>query len=155
MTRCARWLSLLPALLISTAHAQSGTARVMVGPELGVFGGRQFRDDDWIAGAYLRWPLIGILDIRPSGDVALGGDHDYQLNGDVALHGPRDLAYLGGGFAWVHRDFGTKESGTGLNLFVGFKPVPRPGTQIFLEGRWTIVEDRSIFRAVLGAAWRF
>lgn len=158
MTRSARWVltSLLPALLVSTATAQNRNPSVVVSPEVGVHAGRQFHDDEWIVGGYLRWPVLGIVDIRPGGDIAVSGDHNYQLNGDLALHGPRDLAYIGGGLAWVHRDFGpNKDSGTGLNLFIGFKPVPRPGAQLYLEARWTLVESRSIFRALLGGAWRF
>lgn len=158
MMRCARWLlpSLLPALLVSLAQAQSGRSpRVLISPELGVHAGRQFHDDDWIVGGYFRMPLLGSIDLRPSGDVALGGDHNYQLNGDLALHGARDLAYFGAGVAWAHRDFGSgKESGTGFNLFIGFKPFPRPTGQLYIEGRWTKVEGVSFFRAVIGAAWR-
>ena len=158
MTRCARWLlpSLLPALLISIAHAQGGQKpRVLVSPEVGVHAGRQLHDDEWIVGGYFRMPLLGAIDLRPSGDVALNGNHAYQLNGDLALHGPRDLAYFGAGLGWFHRDFGPgKESGTGLNLFIGFKPVPRPGTQVYLEGRWTRIEGISFFRVSLGGAWR-
>lgn len=156
MTRCATWLlsSLLPALLISTAQAQA--RRVAISPELGIHAGRQFHDDEWIVGGYVRWPLFGGLDLRPGGDVALNGDHNYQLNGDIALHGPRDLAYIGTGVAWVHRNFGPdKESGTGFNLFIGFKPLPRPGAQLYIEGRWTRVESESLFRALLGAALSF
>jgi hypothetical protein len=158
MTRCARWLLplLLPALLVSIAHAQGGrNSRPVVSPEVGIQVGRQFKDDEWIAGGYFRMPIFGAIDLRPSGDIALGGDHNYQLNGDIALHGARDLAYLGAGAAWFHRDFGGgKETRTGFNLFIGFKPIPRPGTQIYVEGRWTRVEGISFFRVSLGAAWR-
>ena len=156
MTRRASWLLpfLLPSFLVSIAQAQARNSRVLVSPEVGIQVGRQFHDDEWIAGGYFRMPLFRVIDLRPSGDVALGGDHNYQLNGDLALHGPRDLAYLGAGVAWFHRDFGSKESGTGLNLFVGFKPVPRPGTQVFVEGRWTRIEGISFFRVTVGAAWR-
>ena len=159
MTRCAGWLlsTLIPVLLISTAHAQGGrSARVHIGPELGIQAGRQFHDDEWVAGGYFRYPLLGVIDLRPGGDIALGGDHNYQLNGDLAIHGPRDLAYLGGGVAWVHRNFAAgKESATGFNVFIGFKPFPRPGAQLYVEGRWTRVESQSLIRASIGASWRF
>ena len=158
MTRRARWLLpfLLSTLFVSIAQAQAGrNSRVLVRPEVGIQAGRQFHDDEWIAGGYFRMPLFSVIDLRPSGDVALGGDHNYQLNGDLALHGPRDLAYVGAGVGWFHRNFGAgKESGTGLNLLVGFKPVPRPGTQVFIEARWTKVEGISFFRVSVGGAWR-
>ena len=159
MTRCARWLpfTLLPALLVSAAQAQGGgrSARVLISPELGVHAGRQFHDDEWIVGGYFRMPLYGGVDLRPSGDMALGPSKNYQLNGDIALHGPRDLAYLGAGVAWVHRDFSpSKESGVGYNLFIGFKPFPQAGGQLYIEGRLTKVESKSLFRAVLGGAFR-
>lgn len=127
---------------------------MLVSPEIGVHSGRQFHDDEWIVGGYFRMPMLGSIDLRPSGDVGLSGDHNYQLNGDVALHGARDLAYIGAGIAYFHRDFSGKDSGTGFNLVVGFKPVPRPGTQVYLEGRWTKIEGISFFRVSLGGAWR-
>jgi hypothetical protein len=155
MNRCLRLVLSLCSCFALSAPALLAQGRIDVRPELGVYGGRQFKDDFWIAGGYFRMPLVGALDFRPSGDVALSEPHDYQLNGDLALHGPRDLAYLGAGYAWVHHDFaGSKESASGANIFIGFKPFPSLGAQLHLEGRWTLAESRSIFRLMLGASWR-
>jgi hypothetical protein len=115
--------------------------------------GRDFADDEWTAGGDLHIPLGRMFELRPSGDLALShiGD-DYQLNGDVAIHGPRNLAYLGAGIGWVNRDFKSgKTSGTGVNFFLGFKPFPRPGAQLYLEVRWTLVNSEKLFRLDLGA----
>ena len=46
-----------------------------------------------------------------------------------------------------------KDSGAGLNLFIGFKPSPRPGSQIYLEGRWTFVDSETIFRVAMGVTF--
>ena len=131
------------------------SGRSVGGMEAGVRFGRDFSVDSWTAGGHLRIPILRTVDIRPSGDLALDnlGD-DFQLNADLALHGPRDMAYVGAGLGYVNRDFGSgKDSGTGLNLFLGFKPLPRPGPQISLEGRWTLVESETIFRVALGVTF--
>jgi hypothetical protein len=36
---------------------------------------------------------------------------------------------------------------------VGFKPIPRPGSQIYLEGRWTFVDKETIFRVSMGVTF--
>jgi hypothetical protein len=41
-----------------------------------------------------------------------------------------------------------------VNLFIGFKPIPRPGSQFYIEGRWTFVDSETIFRLGLGVAFR-
>lgn len=153
--RLAILILLLGAAAARPADAQRAP-RLLVRPELGLAGARNFSDDQWTVGGYLRVPLVGTLDLRPGGDYAMGGDHDYQLNADLSLRGPRDLAWLGGGVAWVHRDFGaTRETRTGANLFIGFKPVPREGAQLFVEARWTLVSSRTLFRGILGIAIGF
>ncbi|MEO8294574.1 MAG: hypothetical protein ABI613_03585 [Gemmatimonadota bacterium] len=152
--------TLLLTLIALPAHGQNRrSARVLASPELGLRFGRDFSIDAWTVGAHVRVPLLRMVDFRPSGDLSLGqnslGD-DYQLNGDLALRGARDQAYLGGGVAYVHRRFDSgKSSGTGANLFIGFKPFPRPGAQLYLEGRWTLVDDETLFRLLLGVAFKF
>ena len=139
---------------VSPASAQRQAARVPAHPEVGVRAGRDFSVDSWTAGAHFRLPFGGALEFRPSADLALEdiGD-DFQVNGDLALRGPRDQAYIGAGVGYVHRQFDSgKDSGTGINAFIGFKPIPRPGTQIYLEGRWTFVESETIFRVSMGIA---
>lgn len=132
-----------------------GSGRVLVSPEVGIRSGRDFSADVWTAGAHFRLPLIGTLEIRPSADFSLKdlGD-DFQLNADIALRGPRDQAYIGGGLGYLKRNFDSgKDSGTGLNLFVGLKPIPRPGSQLYLEGRWTFVDSETVFRLSLGVTF--
>jgi hypothetical protein len=147
---------LLATSQISSLEAQRpGSARVRATPEVGLRLGRDFSVDSWTAGAHIRVPLGGTLELRPSGDLSLDspGD-DYQLNADLAIRGPRDQAYIGAGAGWVHRDFDSgKESATGINVFLGFKPFPRPGSQLYLEGRWTRVDSESVFRIGLGVAF--
>ena len=136
-------------------EAQRQAARVPAHPEVGVRSGRDFSVDTWTAGAHLRIPLGSILEVRPSADLALEdiGD-DFQINGDVALRGPRDQAYIGAGVGYVNREFDSgKDSGVGFNLFLGFKPIPRPGSQIYVEGRWTFVDKETIFRVAMGVAF--
>lgn len=138
----------------SPASAQRPGVRVAAHPEVGLRAGRDFSVDAWTAGAHVRIPFGATLEFRPSADLALediGGD--FQVNGDLALRGPRDQAYIGAGLGYVHRQFDSgKDSGTGINIFIGFKPIPRPGTQIYVEGRWTFVDSETIFRVSLGIA---
>jgi hypothetical protein len=139
----------------TTLEAQRRIARVPGYPELGIRAGRDFSIDTWTAGGHFRVPLGNMLEIRPSADLALEniGD-DFQINGDLALRGAHDQAYLGAGVGYVNRDFDSgKDSGTGVNLFVGFKPIPRPGSQIYLEGRWTFVDKETIFRVSMGVTF--
>ena len=142
----------LLAGLFLTAEAQRSRGAVRVSPEIGIRAGRDFSVDTWTAGAHFRIPFARTVEFRPSADVALEdiGD-DFQINGDLALHGPRDQAYIGAGVGYVNRQFDSgKDSGTGLNLFLGFKPLPRPGSQIYLEGRWTFVDSETLFRVSMG-----
>ena len=137
---------------VSPASAQRPGTRVAAHPEIGIRGGRDFSVDTWTAGAHIRIPFGGTLEFRPSADLALEdiGD-DFQVNGDLALRGPRDQAYIGAGVGYVNRQFDSgKDSGTGINAFIGFKPIPRPGSQIYVEGRWTFVDSETIFRVSLG-----
>lgn len=159
IVRCLLVTLILSGSLQGRAEAQqSRRGGVLVSPEVGFRFGRDFSVDKWSIGGHVRVPLAGTLDLRPSGDVDLGMDRfgdDFQLNGDIALRGARDLAYLGGGVAYVHRRFDAgKTSGTGINLFLGFKPLPRPGAQLYLEGRWTRVDGESIVRVSMGVAFR-
>jgi hypothetical protein len=136
--------------------AQRANSRVPAFPEVGVRFGRDFSVDTWTVGGHFRIPFARSLEFRPSADVALKdiGD-DFQVNGDLALRGPRDQAYIGAGVGYVNRDFGPgTDSRTGLNLFLGFRPIPRQGSQLYLEGRWTFVESETIFRVAMGATIR-
>jgi hypothetical protein len=141
-------LSVHPSFL----EAQRRSGRVRAAPEVGLRAGRDFSVDTWTAGFHARIPLTGSLDLRPNGDLSLDDPgEDFQLNADLALRGPRDQAYLGAGLGYLKRDFDSGEdAGTGLNLFVGFKPIPRPGMQIYVEGRWTFVESETVFRLGFG-----
>jgi hypothetical protein len=133
-------------------QAQRAGARVPVSSEFGIRAGRDFSVDSWTGGAHIRVPFGRMIELRPSADFALDdiGD-DFQINADFALHGPRDQAYIGAGVGYVNRRFDSGEdSGTGLNLFLGFKPIPRPGSQIYLEGRWTLVDSETLFRIAMG-----
>lgn len=160
LARSASIAFVILGTLVAQAQAQGfRQGAVNISPELGVRFSRDFSIDKWGVGGHLRIPLLRTLDLRPSGDIDLGVGgigKDYQLNGDIALRGARDLAYLGGGIAYVHRQFGPgNNDGVGPNLFVGFKPLPRPGAQLYLEGRWTKVEGESIVRVSMGVAFRF
>ena len=136
-------------------EAQREGARLPAFPEFGLRAGRDFSVDSWTGGAHFRLPVGSHLEIRPSADLALEdiGD-DFQVNGDLALRGARDQAYIGAGVGYVNRQFDSgKDSGAGLNLFIGFKPIPRPGSQIYLEGRWTFVDSETIFRVAMGVTF--
>jgi hypothetical protein len=142
----------LLAARFSPAHAQRSNPRVPAHPEIGIRAGRDFSVDTWTAGGHIRIPFGRTIEFRPSADVALEdiGD-DFQINGDIALRGPRDQAYIGAGIGYLNRQFDSgKDSGTGVNLFLGFKPIPRPGSQIYVEGRWTFVDSETIFRLGMG-----
>ena len=139
----------------SRLEAQRPGTRTRAFPEIGIRAGRDFSIDVWTAGAHVRIPVGTHLEIRPSADLALEdiGD-DFQVNGDLALRGARDQAYLGAGLGYINRQFDSgNDSRVGLNLFLGFKPIPRPGSQIYLEGRWTFVDSETIFRISAGVTF--
>ncbi len=138
----------------TTLHAQYRRS-VRATPEVGVRLGRDFSVDTWTAGGHIRVPLIRTVELRPSADVSFDDPgEDYQLNADLALRGSKDQAYIGAGAGFVTRHFDSgKDSGTGVNLFLGFKPFPRRGGQLSIEGRWTFVDSETIFRIGLGAVF--
>ena len=67
------------------------------------------------------------------------------------------LLYGGVGFAYLNRDFqqpDKEEKKSGTNYFIGMPlplPIRRLPIMLFVEARWTEVEDEKLFRFVVGA----
>jgi hypothetical protein len=143
------------ALLPQTAAAQrrGGIQGFIQGPiEAGLRVGRDFENHAWSAGALARIPVGQRLELRPSADAFFPkqGKTGWQANGDAdIMFGPGGTVYGGGGIALVHLD-GDKTR-TGYNLFFGLIGAPAEArSKVFLEFRWTFVNDTSPFRLVAG-----
>lgn len=141
-------------LLPETAAAQRrGAHRFIQGPiEGGLRVGRDFENHAWSAGAVARVPVGQRLELRPSADVFFPkrGKTGWQVNGDAdIMFGPGGTVYGGGGIALVHLD-GDKAR-KGYNLFFGLIGTSAEArSKVFLEFRWTFVNDTSPFRLVGG-----
>jgi hypothetical protein len=109
-------------------------------------------------GGQFRFPLPfgfgrGGIQIIPSGDVFFRkSDPDWQLNLDAAI--PLLFFYGGLGLAYTNRNFyqpDEKKEKTGVNYFIGLPiPLRSPPVLLFIEGRWTNVDDESLFRLNIG-----
>jgi hypothetical protein len=93
------------------------------------------------------------LELRPSGDYFFGDRTPFrwQLNADLTQSfGPRRRVYGGGGAAFTQVRALSKVK-TGYNLFFGLLFAEAAASRrLFLEFRWTFVNDTSPFRLVLG-----
>jgi hypothetical protein len=128
--------------------------------EFGVRGGYDFEEDNGLAGAQLRLPIVRPVAIVPSFDVFFDdadvGDTQWQLNGDLMIR-PTGFAglYGGAGVAFLNADFeltGDAETEVGYNLFAGLEGNWLRETSIrpFVEARWTSVEEYDAFRLNVG-----
>lgn len=144
------------AVLLLTGEAEAQRAQgsffdnIFSGPiQAGTRFGRDFKNKAWLIGAQVVAPVGETFQLRPSGDLLFpsGEKMGWQLNGDVAvkfegIHG-------GGGIAFVHPHDGDTE--TGYNLFLGLSTAePQDRTKGFLEFRWTVLDEATPFRLVLG-----
>ena len=124
--------------------------------QVGPRTGRNFENDSWMVGGQLAASLGKSIELRPSGDMYLkrGEKMAWQLNGDAALRfGDEGLFYVGGGIAWLHPPDVDPE--TGYNVFVGLNSAaPWEKARGFLEGRWTRVNDNTVFQLVFGVLYR-
>jgi len=128
---------------------RSGSSRLSAG----VQGGRDFENHAWSLGAHVGYQLQSRTEIRPSGDYYFGDQTSFrwQLNADlVQSFGPQRSVYAGSGAAFTQvRALSSVK--TGYNLFFGLR-LSRPNARrkMFLEFRWTFVNDTSPFRLVAG-----
>ena len=125
----------------------------------GIRGGYDYDAERWSAGGQIRVPLGWRgLQVIPSGDVFfLHRDTVWQGNVDVALRpGGRGRMYAGGGLAVtdMYGDGSDEKVSMGYNLMIG-SPLSLRGLPIrmYLEARWTYVNDRSPFRVAIGLSW--
>lgn len=135
---------------VPVAAQQRGLAR---GIEAAIRTGRDFADDEWLAGGGVRVPVWRRWELRPSADVLLTDGHPWQGNVDIAVLGPRGAGYLGLGYARVRRVWdgdSTQASADGVNGFVGITTVLPSTFRPFLEARFTRARGATLFRLVLG-----
>jgi hypothetical protein len=97
-------------------------------------------------------PLQGRIELRPSGDYFLGDQTPFrwQLNADVTQSfGPGRRVYGGGGAAFARaRALSTVK--TRYNLLFGLVLAEAEGRRLFVEFRWTFINNTSPFRLVAG-----
>lgn len=141
------------ALPLRSAEAQR---RNQPSPEAGLRGGFEFKNDDWSAGAQLRFPLARGSELIPSGDWIFRSGTNFRLNLDLAVPlMPRGGFYGGGGLGV---DFTDRAVSSGLattyggNLMLGVAPYKsgRHGLHWFAEGRWFLKNGPNLFTLVIG-----
>jgi hypothetical protein len=123
---------------------------------LGIRGGYDWNKNTYCVGGQLKIPLgmgRGAIQIIPNGDIFfIRSGIDWQLNLDAAIR--LMMFYGGAGLAYLNREFykpDEKSKKTGINYFIGFPlPMRRLPFRIFIEGRWTNVNDETLFRLVVG-----
>jgi hypothetical protein len=141
-------------LLPERAAAQfRGRGRVAYSLTAGLRGGRDFENHAWSGGGQLGLAVGRRLELRPSGDYFFGDQTPFrwQLNADADIRfGPGRSVYGGGGAAFT-RVRPLAKTKTGYNLFFGFDFAPPAArSKPFIEFRWTMVNDTSPFRIVVG-----
>jgi hypothetical protein len=64
------------------------------------------------------------------------------------------FSMIGVGLAYLNRNFqqpDEKDRKSGSNYFIGMPlPLPRLPIMLFIEARWTEVDDKQVFRLVVG-----
>lgn len=149
--------------LLSQRHQQRRSSPPAVGAsaELGIRGGRDFDAEAWLVGTQLRMPIgpWGRIQLMPSADLILLEDNTaWQVNIDANFELlPEGTLYAGGGYAILAAETIDEAAEPGLertngwNLHVGVKP-PMHTARIrpYVEARWTLVEDTSVFRLMFG-----
>ena len=143
------WCAGLLALCICAVavDAQRGRWSLKPSPQLGLRGGYDYDIDAWSVGGQARWPFgrRGSYQFAPSGDVFFAaGAADWQGNMDLIFSpGPRGGFYFGFGIGYSSRAVdGTQV----FNRLVGLNLARR----LYLEGRWTNVAAKNIFRLAVG-----
>jgi hypothetical protein len=123
---------------------------------LGIRTGYDYDAKAWSLGGQIKLPIGGRpggLEIIPSGDLFFNDSTtDWQINLDIAF---RLLVLYGGvGLAYLNRNFqqpDEKDRKSGSNYFIGMPlPLPRLPIMLFIEARWTEVDDKQVFRLVVG-----
>ncbi|MBD3331436.1 hypothetical protein GF356_01195 [candidate division GN15 bacterium] len=125
-------------------------------PQITVFSGHDFDLEAWNLGAGAVLPL-GPRGLRfmPSGDMIFTEDIlSFQGNADLVLG--RRLFYVGGGLAVLSSDLeAVDENDTefGANLIAGMRfPARRSPVRPYIETRWTLLEDQTLFKLRFGLA---
>ena len=141
------WILVLCLVAVVDAEAQRGRWSLKPSPQIGVRGGYDYDIDVWSAGGQLRWPFMrrGRIQVVPSGDVFFAeGSADWQANADVIYSpGSRGGVYYGGGVGFSSRP---GDGEWAVNRLVGL----RLSRHMYIEGRWTNVDSRTLFRLVVG-----
>jgi hypothetical protein len=122
------------------------------GINAGIRGGRDFENHAWSVGGQATIPLRPRVDLRPSGDYFMGDRTPFrwQANADaIVSFGPNRRVYGGGGAAFT-RVRALSKVRTGYNLFFGLGSEAASRRKLFVEFRWTFVNQTSPFRLVLG-----
>lgn len=161
-----RWLAYTAAMGLALGLTATETlaqrrqpqppSTVSAAAELGVRGGRDFDAESWMLGMQFRMPLAarGWIQLMPSADlIFLEESTAWQVNVDANVELlPAGMLYGGGGLAILSTEVDEDmERVTGWNLHLGVKPqVYAVRVRPYIEGRWSIIEDESRFRLVLG-----
>lgn len=120
--------------------------------QFGPRAGYDYDGDTYSAGAQLRVPLWrrSRFTLTPSGDIYNDGTRaDWQANIDLLMApGPRGGLYAGLGLGWVETAEGQERA---VNQVIGLQlPVSRGPMGLYVEGRWTELNRKTVFRLVVG-----
>jgi opacity protein-like surface antigen len=122
------------------------------GVNVGARGGRDFENHAWSLGGQVTVPAGARIELRPSGDYYFGDRTAFrwQLNADATMSFGLSRQLYGGGGAAFTQVRALSKVKTGYNLFFGLLSNAATRRKMFLEFRWTFVNQASPFRLVLG-----
>ncbi|NOZ60576.1 MAG: hypothetical protein GXO74_02735 [Calditrichaeota bacterium] len=150
--------------LAQTADAQQWRRRqpvrhkkVRIASSIGIHGGNDFKNDQFLAGGQLWMPLGIFWKFAPSADYYFTQNDTtrWQFNGDFIFK-PRinGLFYFGAGVATQYLNEKSMDTqwDFGGNLLVGidFSGLRVPSMYPYLQARWTIIDKQTTFSLLGG-----
>lgn len=154
------------AAMVAAVHAAGAQTAASAPPEpvygtsmalaLGPRVGYDWDLSAWSVGGQVRVPIVPGFALVPSADWYLRSPAQWQLNLDAAFRlGLYGGLYGGAGLGVAHRELGSVQTRSGLNVFVGFSPPrsSRRALEPFVQVRWLLVGNRSPFAAQAGCDW--
>ncbi|MDZ7331494.1 MAG: hypothetical protein ONB31_05915 [candidate division KSB1 bacterium] len=154
-------LSILMLIVSSLSAQHRGRPRwgkrpamVHSAPAIGFRIGRDFANDQYLAGAHFWLPLGMFWEFIPSADYYFTGNETnrWQFDGDLVFK-PRPVGpfYFGGGLAVQYLSL-NNQTDLGGNVVVGleFGGRRKPPVYPYVQARWTFLKDQDYFSLLGG-----
>jgi len=117
-------------------------------PSLGLYWGHNFDADMNLVGGQLNLPAGRFWEFAPGAEYSFTGNPDskrWQFNGDLLFKpAPMGFLYFGGGLAveYLLPEKADNQTNFGGNALVGLE-FGRAPMKLFIQGRWTFLEETS------------